>query len=210
MKKLFFFLILCNFILFSQEKKIIQNNDILIEYSYSPVILINKKNIGDFNYSFYNEKDNYFKLELFNKLNSEKIISIETEKRFYLELIFDSKKNRIHIKNLLGEFKITSFNSFFDNFLEIGDFRIFNFYSSYKIISLPKNNIFIYVNEGKINVLKNKESLILITGETCETKNNIMTISDISDFETGRIILLTKFKAGYLKKELNDIEKIFY
>lgn len=199
-------------VLSSYSDTIIDTADIGIEYLGTDNISINKKDIKsiDFCYIFKNNKNSNFKLEIYNKLNDQKIFIVESNKKFYFELLYESKKNKIYINNPLGEFTINSFNSYLDNFVEIGEIKINNYYSTYRFISLPKDNIFIDVIEGKINIAKHKESLILIAGEKSEIENKKISISGIKDFETARIIMLSKFKAKYDKSELTEIEKQFY
>ena len=132
------------------------------------------------------------------------------EKSFYFNLKFDDRSNKVIIKDLLGEVNITAYNSFFDSVIEFDNFKITNFYSNYRTISLPRSFLFIEVLGGKIKIQQQREPLILITGEKCETSNDSISISNIDDFETAKIIMFSKFKAKYKRAELNFIEKIFY
>ncbi|HPO49492.1 MAG TPA: hypothetical protein PLO89_04120 [Spirochaetota bacterium] len=212
MRLVTFLLFFANLILFSNDIKKITIDEIVLNYVFFDKLEVNKneKKTQSASYYFFSKEKKYFKIEVFNKLTSEKILFAETDAPFYFEFFFDAKKNKILIKNLLGEFVITSYNSFFDNYIENNNIRIFNFYSSYKIFSLPKNIIFLDVIEGKINVLKESNSLILIAGEKCEINNESIILSEIKDFQTAKIIFLSRFKAKYDKDELGDPEKIFY
>ncbi|OHD14327.1 MAG: hypothetical protein A2086_09715 [Spirochaetes bacterium GWD1_27_9] len=200
MKKILIF-VFVNFLYFcySEHFEIIEKDTILIKYFIShneKQYLVEDKNKF---IMFKNIRNSNILVEIYTKINFEKLISIKSESLSYFEISYNSKTNDVLLNNVFGELEINTNNSFYSVFLKIGDVRVTNFSSSYNIISYPDSNFFINVIEGKIGVKKDKKSIILIAGESLEINKKDFNISEIPDVETGRIILRNKVFANYNK-----------
>jgi hypothetical protein len=182
-------------------------NEILIKYSSSQngfyLFAINPQDKPDKIKSvntitaFCNDQNNRLNIEVYARIGFLKIVSITSGSNSYMEINYDNQANFLFLDSLLGEFDITSYNSHIQTVTRIADTSITNFASSYKIISYPDKNIFIKIVEGKINVKNDRESILLITGESCEISGKNVILSEIKDSETSRLILNNRLFSQY-------------
>lgn len=161
--------------------------------------------------SFCNADNTPFKLNYSYKYTGERILSISSTNQFYFESNFDTNSNELSINNLLGEVKITSFNSFISSKVIIDNVTIKNYSAVYSIISVPGTNVFLHVIEGKINVKYNKKSNILIAGESIIINSKGLQFSNVNDLAMARIMIMYNFYLQYsdiIKKNNRKLEKL--
>ena len=193
-----------------------QKNDILIKYSGSEnnfsLMAVNppgSNNIKSMKTitAFCNNMNNNLKIEIYARIGFLKILSIDSKTNSYIEINYDRENNSLFLDSLLGQFDITSQNSHIDTVTRIQNIEINNYASNYRIISYPDRNIYIKVTEGKINVKKGKESILLVTGESCEISDEHINLSEIYDPNTSLIIMNTRLFSRY-EKILNENKNI--
>ncbi|HOF00501.1 MAG TPA: hypothetical protein PK385_05675 [Spirochaetota bacterium] len=193
MKKAFIFLLLCVSNIFASENvfyEILYENKDFVQFS---------KNNDIF---FYNLSKNGSTVLINSKLNKEKITSIETNKNSYMELNY--KNDRLEISNIIGEFSIYSYNSHISTFTKFAGIIIDNYVSNYHILVLPKRLVYIFVDEGKIKINRDRDNVILIAGESLVIENGKFSLSDYPDYLTGKNIMFNKILIDYK----NQVEKL--
>lgn len=197
MKKAVFLLALC-------VSNISASDNIFFEILYENKDFIQfSKNNDNF---FYNLNKNGSVVLINSKLNKEKITSIETNKNSYAELKYAN--DRLEILNIIGEFTIYSYNSHISTFTKFTGIVINNYISNYHILVLPDRLIYIYVDEGKIEINRAKDKVILIAGESLVIENDKFSLSDYPDYLTGKNIMFNKILIDY-KKQIETLDNIY-
>ena len=140
-------------------------------------------------------------------LIEEKIIEIYSNSYFYFEFYYDEKSNKIIIQNLLGNFKVKTFNSYFNISIKIENYTIINNISFYNLISYPNNLLYISLNEGKLQFLNNKNTIIIISGESLTIMENKIYISQFNDYNTINNIFINKIYSNNNKEIINKNKK---
>lgn len=209
MKKIYFFVIM-NIFLLSLFAKEIQYKNFLLNFIYNKEILIKidkikKKEI----FIIAGDKESKFYLYVEISQIKEKIIQIFSDSNFYFELYYDEKFKQIIIKNMLGDFKIKIFNSYFKITFKIDDNTIINNVSCYNIVSYPYNLLYILLSDGKLQFLKNKNSIIIIAGESLTIMEGKVYISEFNDYHTVNNIFMNKIYINR-NKDFNNKKGVYF
>jgi len=197
MKKAFLLLLFC-------VSDIFASDNIFFEILYENRDFIQFTNNND-NF-FYNLNKNGSIILINSKLNKEKITSIETNKNSYAQLNY--KNDRLEILNIIGEFTIYSYNSHISTYTKFSDITINNYVSNYHITVLPDRLIYIFVDEGKIEINRSNDNVILIAGESLVIEKGKFSLSDFPDYLTGKNIMYNKILIDY-KNRVDALSKFY-
>ena len=209
MKKIFFLFVV--FLLNSEE---IEYKNFVIKYSYSTQILFNKNN-DKFN-SFYvvGNKNSNFNICIDSKYIEQKIVDISSKSDFYLELYYDEGSKSIVLNNILGDFTVYVLNSNLRVIIKIEDITIITNPSFYNIISYPNRLLYLYIKEGRANVINRKESIMIISGESIVFINDRFFVSRFNDLDTAKNVLINNLyvldiKGGKKERHFDKIKRLY-